>query len=105
MRMSVIEWLLDSDPSIRWQVMRDLIDESNAAVARERARGRGGLGGSSSGPSRSGRPLGACGVVPHAWISTNDTLQLLLVSVSTPRAIECDVHRPRPRGCTWGGVQ
>jgi hypothetical protein len=25
MRMSVIEWLLDSDPSIRWQVMRDLI--------------------------------------------------------------------------------
>ncbi len=22
---SVIQWLLDSDPSIRWQVMRDLI--------------------------------------------------------------------------------
>ena len=22
---SVIEWLLDSDPSIRWQVMRDLL--------------------------------------------------------------------------------
>jgi hypothetical protein len=27
MRMSVIEWLLDSDPSIRWQVMRDLTAE------------------------------------------------------------------------------
>jgi len=24
-KKSVIQWLLDSDPSIRWQVMRDLI--------------------------------------------------------------------------------
>src|SRR6476469_5050296 len=38
MGMGVIEWLLDSDPSIRWQVMRDLIGEPDAAVARERAR-------------------------------------------------------------------
>lgn len=38
MRMSIIEWLLDSDPSIRWQVMRDLIAESDATVARERSR-------------------------------------------------------------------
>ena len=38
MRMSVIEWLLDSDPSIRWQVMRDLIGESDAIVASERSR-------------------------------------------------------------------
>jgi hypothetical protein len=38
MEMSVIEWLLDSDPSIRWQVMRDLIAESDATVARERSR-------------------------------------------------------------------
>jgi hypothetical protein len=36
MRMSVIEWLLDSDPSIGWQVRRDLIAESDATVARER---------------------------------------------------------------------
>jgi hypothetical protein len=36
--MSVIEWLLDSDPSIRWQVMRDLSDEPAGAVAAERAR-------------------------------------------------------------------
>lgn len=35
---SVIEWLLDSDPSIRWQVMRDLTDASNDDVATERAR-------------------------------------------------------------------
>ena len=32
--MSVIEWLLDSDPSIRWQVMRDVTAESDATVAR-----------------------------------------------------------------------
>ena len=30
----IIEWLLDSDPSIRWQVMRDLIAGSDATVAR-----------------------------------------------------------------------
>ena len=35
---SVIQWLLDSDPSIRWQVMRDLTDASGEDVAAERAR-------------------------------------------------------------------
>ena len=35
---SVIQWLLDSDPSIRWQVMRDLTDASDEEVAIERAR-------------------------------------------------------------------
>ena len=37
-KRSVIEWLLDSDPSIRWQVMRDLIDAPTEDVAAERAR-------------------------------------------------------------------
>jgi hypothetical protein len=31
--MTVEEWLLDSDPAIRWQVMRDLTDEPADAVA------------------------------------------------------------------------
>jgi hypothetical protein len=35
---SVIQWLLDSDPSIRWQVMRDLIGAPAEEVAAERAR-------------------------------------------------------------------
>jgi hypothetical protein len=35
---SVIGWLLDSDPSIRWQVMRDLTDAPDEEVATERAR-------------------------------------------------------------------
>ncbi|HLZ23987.1 MAG TPA: hypothetical protein VKQ30_17885 [Ktedonobacterales bacterium] len=35
---SVIQWLLDSDPSIRWQTMRDLIGAPTREVAAERAR-------------------------------------------------------------------
>ena len=35
---SVIEWLLDSDPAIRWQVMRDLLDAPAGEVAAERAK-------------------------------------------------------------------
>ena len=34
----VTDWLLDSDPAIRWQVMRDLLDASEADWAAERAR-------------------------------------------------------------------
>ncbi len=36
--MSVIDWLLDSDPAIRWQTMRDLTDSPADQVAGERAR-------------------------------------------------------------------
>jgi hypothetical protein len=35
---SVIDWLLDSDPAIRWQVMRDLLDTPEAQWRAERAR-------------------------------------------------------------------
>jgi hypothetical protein len=34
----VIDWLLDADPAIRWQVMRDLTDTPAEVVAAERAR-------------------------------------------------------------------
>jgi hypothetical protein len=37
-RKALMRWLLDSDPSIRWQVMRDLGGEANDAVAAERSR-------------------------------------------------------------------
>ncbi|HEV3163845.1 MAG TPA: hypothetical protein VGZ22_07380 [Isosphaeraceae bacterium] len=36
--MDVVEWLMDSDPAIRWQVMRDLTDAPEEDVAAERAR-------------------------------------------------------------------
>src|SRR5262245_5650153 len=35
---SLIQWLLESDPSVRWQVMRDLIGAPADEVAAERAR-------------------------------------------------------------------
>jgi hypothetical protein len=37
-RPALIKWLLDSDPAIRWQVMRDLTDEAPEAIATERSR-------------------------------------------------------------------
>ncbi|HEY3523532.1 MAG TPA: hypothetical protein VGK63_07485 [Candidatus Limnocylindrales bacterium] len=35
---AVLDWLLDADPSIRWQVLRALIDAPPNEVSRERAR-------------------------------------------------------------------
>src|SRR4051812_40513014 len=35
---AVVEWLLDSDPSIRWQVLRDLTSAPADVVAAERSR-------------------------------------------------------------------
>ena len=35
---TAIDWLLDSDPAIRWQVMRDLVDTPADVVSVERAR-------------------------------------------------------------------
>ncbi|MEO7838494.1 MAG: hypothetical protein ABIU06_04015 [Anaerolineales bacterium] len=37
-KRSVIQWLLDSDPSIRWQTMRDLTDAPDEEVAAERSK-------------------------------------------------------------------
>ena len=35
---NTVDWLLDSDPALRWQVLRDLCEAPPAAVAAERAR-------------------------------------------------------------------
>src|SRR5678815_3102175 len=35
--MHVLDWLLDSDPAIRWQVLRDLVDAPPDIVAAERS--------------------------------------------------------------------
>lgn len=35
--MTVLDWLMDSDPSLRWQVMCDLGDEPEDGLAVERA--------------------------------------------------------------------
>jgi hypothetical protein len=36
--VDTVDWLLDADPAIRWQAMRDLTNASPAAIAAERAR-------------------------------------------------------------------
>ena len=76
--MNVNEWLLDSDPSIRWQVMRDLMDEPEEVVAREQSRvaseGWGARLLDLQGPD--GQWGGGAYIFP-GWISTTDTLLLL----------------------------
>ena len=37
-RVDVTEWLLESDPAVRWQVMRDLTNQPDEVVTAERAR-------------------------------------------------------------------
>ncbi|HKT37512.1 MAG TPA: hypothetical protein VJR48_04015, partial [Ktedonobacterales bacterium] len=37
-QISVIQWLLDSDPAIRWQVLRDLTNAPAEEVTAERAK-------------------------------------------------------------------
>jgi len=75
--MNVIDWLLDSDPAIRWQVMRDLTDAPAAEVESERARvARGGWGAQLlAAQDPDGRWAG--GTFFPRWLATADTLHLL----------------------------
>lgn len=78
MRESVLHWLLDSDPSIRWQVLRDLMHESGEAVAAERSRvASKGWGSRLLGLQGSDGQWGGAPYVCPGWISTTDTLLLL----------------------------
>ena len=74
--MKVIDWLMDSDPAIRWQVVRDLRDASPDEIAAERARvAHEGLGAAilrRQETDGSWRREGA-----PKWLSTLFTLQLL----------------------------
>jgi hypothetical protein len=75
---AVIQWLLDSDPSIRWQVMRDLTSAPDAAVAAERSRvaveGWGARLLSLQAPDGN---WGGGPWVHRSWASTLETLMLL----------------------------
>jgi hypothetical protein len=92
--MDVIDWLLDSDPAIRWQVLRDLVDADSAAVAAERARvAREGLGVEIL--SRQG-PDGAWHSPDKpAWLPTLFTAQLLRSTGADPAdpAVDAAVTR------------
>jgi hypothetical protein len=79
----VIPWLLDGDPSIRWQTLRDLLGAGDAVVARERSKvSREGWGAHLlARQDRSGRWAAGMssdnGLYSPKWISTTYTMLLL----------------------------
>jgi hypothetical protein len=103
-RESVIHWLLDSDPSIRWQVMRDLMDESPEVVASERSRiGSEGWGSRLLELQRpDGQWAGGPCMTP-GWKATTDTLVLLSHLGLSPTSEHARRAIGRVRdNCTWG---
>jgi hypothetical protein len=75
--VTVIDWLLGSDPSIRWQVMRDLTDAPAADVAAERAKvATEGWGAQLLALQPPDGPWSGGAYFPE-WTSTTPTLQLL----------------------------
>lgn len=76
-RDAVLDWLLDSDPAIRWQVMRDLTDAPAAEVAAERAKvATEGWGAELLAAQPADGVWGGGAYFPE-WTSTTPTLQLL----------------------------
>jgi hypothetical protein len=75
--MTVLEWLLDSDPAIRWQVMRDLINAPTDEVAEERARVAHEGWGARLLAAQGADGQWSGGAYFPEWTSTTPTLQLL----------------------------
>lgn len=73
---TIVKWLLEGDPSIRWQAMRDLTDEPAEVVAAERARvaseGWGGRLLDLQTPDGHWNDD-----TQHGWMTTTDALQVL----------------------------
>src|SRR5262245_53692386 len=82
--MDVLDWLIDSDPAVRWQALRDLTDATPATLSAERARvSREGIGAqilASQGPDGAWHRAGA-----PDWLMTLFTSQLLRTSGADPR--------------------
>src|SRR5512147_1528550 len=109
-KRSVIQWLLDSDPSIRWQVMQDLTGASSQEVAAERAKvAREGWGAQllalqGADGSWAGEAWN------QGWNSTMHVLSLLRelgldpASDEARRAVGLVRDRVRWRGWDWGGA-
>jgi hypothetical protein len=99
--VDALEWLLNSDPALRWQAMRDLTGASPAAIASERARvcqhgicaGILNLQQKDGSWRRDGAPV---------WLTTLFTMQLLRASGIDPSdpAVEAAAARIE-RGLRW----
>jgi hypothetical protein len=92
--VNAVDWLLDADPAIRWQALRDLTDTLPAAVAAERARvAREGLGAAILARQGSDGAWHKAGT--HDWLPTLFTLQLLRATGVDPRdpAVQAAVQR------------
>jgi hypothetical protein len=102
--MDVTEWLLDADPSIRWQVMRDLTDEPAEIVAAERARvATDGWGARLLALQAPDGQWGG-GVYSPKWISTTYTMLLLRLLGLDPGSPQARAAVDRVReGVDWGG--
>jgi len=90
---AVLDWLLEGDPAIRWQVLRDLRGASSASIRREQKRiAREGWG---ARLLELQYPDGrwAAGIYNPKWTSTTYTLLLL-------RSLGLEPHHPQAlRGC------
>ena len=86
--MTVTDWLLDSDPAIRWQVMRDLTDAPADEVAAERAKvATEGWGAQILAAQPPDGVWGGGAYFPE-WTSTTPTLQLLREFGLDPDSLE-----------------
>ena len=81
--MDPVEWLLESDPAIRWQTMRDLTHDPPATIAAERARvPREGLGARILANQGADGPWHRAGTPD--WLPTLFTAQLLRATGADP---------------------
>ena len=103
--MTVIDWLLDSDPSIRWQVMRDLTDAPAEAVAAERARvATTGLGARLLALQAADGQWGGAAWKQNEWVSTMHVLWLLRDLGLDPASAEAGLALGLVRDrVTWKG--
>ena len=102
--METIEWLLESDPAIRWQAMHDLTGASVAAISSERSRvPHEGIGAEIL---KMQQPDGSWrrGNAP-AWLTTLFTMQLLRATGVNPAdpAVEAATGRLE-NGVRWNDV-
>jgi len=103
--VDVIQWLLDSDPAIRWQVMRDLVGAPESIVAVERARvEHSGWGGRLLALQDEDGHWGGGAYVSPGWTSTTESLMTLRDLGLDPKSGPAReaMERMRAKKASWG---